>query len=376
MTTDELLMETVDLARMREQTAIDGFLASANGKVVLFGAGTIGRKVATALRREGIEPLAFADNNGRLNGTQVEGIQVLSPTAAARRWGGEALFVVTTFLPIGGGLGTRMEELSNLGCTRITSFLLVGWKFAGILPHFGADRPSEILRRASDLERVERLWKDDLSKETYRNALEWRLHARFAAAVQPVPDQYFPKDIVRPIPEEIFVDGGAFDGDTLRAAPWPFAKVLAFEPDPTNAALLRTVMGKNIQLHEVLLGSSTGSARFAGKGTIASSRSDFGTMEIPVATLDDLTKQEHPTFVKLDVEGDELAALQGGLGMLKREKPVVAVCVYHRPEDLWRIPLFLVESLPSHAFYLRAHAWDGFELVAYAVPPARCQSHK
>jgi FkbM family methyltransferase len=226
------------------------------------------------------------------------------------------------------------------------------------------------------LERVERLWKDDLSKETYRNALEWRLHARFAAAVQPVPDQYFPKDIVRPIPEEIFVDGGAFDGDTLRAAPWPFAKVLAFEPDPTNAALLRTVMGKNIQLHEVLLGSSTGSTRFAGKGTMASSRSDFGTMEIPVATLDDLTKQEHPTFVKLDVEGDELAALQGGLGMLKREKPVVAVCVYHRPEDLWRIPLFLVESLPSHAFYLRAHAWDGFELVAYAVPPARCQSHK
>jgi len=376
MTTDELLMESVDSARMREQSAIDGPLGAAKGKVVLYGAGKIGRKVAAALCCVGIEPLAFADNDPSLNGTLVEGIPVLAPAVAAQRWGGEALFVVTTFLPTGGGMAARMAEISGLGCTRITNFLLVGWKYSGILPHFAAARPSELLRNAHALAKVGTLWADDLSRDTYRIALEWRLHGRFAPAGQPVPDQYFPRDILRPIQHEVFVDGGAYNGDTLRAAHWPLAKVLAIEPDPANASLLRATMGKNIQLVEVLLGSSAGSARFAGNGTMASSRSDIGNLEIPVTTLDELTKEEHPTFVKLDVEGDELAALRGGLGMLKREKPVLAVCVYHRPEDIWMLPLFLKESLPDHAMYLRAHAWDGFELVAYAVPLSRCQAPK
>jgi len=149
------------------------------------------------------------------------------------------------------------------------------------------------------------------------------------------------------------------------------SRVLAIEPDPSNAARLRASMGPNTQLHEVLLGRSAGSARFSGEGTMASSRSDGGALEVRVATLDELTRGERPTFIKLDVEGDELIALQGGVQMLRREQPVVAVCVYHRPEDLWTIPLFLDECLPDHSKFLRAHAWDGFELMAYAVPQAR-----
>jgi hypothetical protein len=46
--------------------------------------------------------------------------------------------------------------------------------------------------------------------------------------------------------------------------------------------------------------------------------------------------------------------------------------MYHRPGDLWEIPLFLSEALPGHRLSLRVHARDGFELVAYAVPPERC----
>ena len=372
MTTDDLLTESVHLARIREQSAIDELLGATLGNVVLFGAGRIGRKVATALRCGGIEPLAFADNNPRLSGTSVEGIPVLLPAVAARRWGGDALFVVTTFLPTGGGVGARMAELSRLGCKRITNFLQVGWKYEGILPHFAADRPSELLHYASELATVGELWDDELSRDTYRRVLEWRLRALFDDAELPAPDQYFPRDILRPNSEEIFIDGGAYDGDTLRVAPWPLAKVLAIEPDPENAVRLRATMGTNTQLHEVLLGRSPGSARFAGNGTMASSRSDAGIQRIRVEALDNLIRGEHPTFVKLDVEGDELIALQGCVEILKRDKPVVAVCVYHRPEDLWTIPLFLDEFLPGHAMYLRAHAFNGFELVAYVVPPKRC----
>ena len=372
MTTSELLSETVDAARLRECAAFDRLRAEAGGKIILFGAGRLGRKAAAALHRQGIDPLAFADNDTRLHGTKVDGIPVLSPSAAAERWRGDALFVVTTFLPFGGGVRSRLRELEALECQRTTSFLPLGWKHDGVLPHFGSDLPSRLLGHAGELASVAELWSDDCSRDTFKRELTWRLRADFEGAALPAPDQYFPRDILRPNPDESFVDGGAFDGDTLRAAPWRLARILAVEPDPANAAKVRSFGSGRVHVREVLLGRAAGSARFNASGTMASSRSDAGALEIPVATLDDLTDGEHPTFIKLDVEGDELAALQGGRATLARSQPIVAACVYHRPEDLWMIPLFLHDALPAHRMYLRAHAWDGFELVAYAVPSERC----
>jgi FkbM family methyltransferase len=372
MTTRELLSETVDSARARENSAFGELAIKGSGRIVLFGAGRLGQKVAGALRPRGVGPLAFIDNDPRLHGTKLAGIPVLSPAAGAERWRNDALFVVTTFLPGGGGVQARLRDLELLGCRQNTSFLPIGWKCGGVLPHFGADQPSRLLAHAVELIQVGALWCDDLSQETFRQALAWRLHADFEEITSPAPDQYFPRDILRANPDEVFVDGGAYNGDTLRAAPWQFAKILAIEPDPANAAILRTSCGKNALVHEVLLGRSAGSARFEAAGTMASSRSDAGALKVSVATLDEVTAGENPTFLKLDVEGDELAALQGGIEILQRAKPVVAVCVYHRPEDLWTIPLFLHEVLPAHRLFLRAHAWDGFELVAYAIPHARC----
>lgn len=372
MTTLELLAETTDLAKIREGSAFERLNARVGGKIVLFGAGSLGRKTANSFQTQGIVPLAFIDNDIRLQGSEVAGIPVYSPRTATERWRNSALFVVSTFLPFGGGARSRLTELESLGCLEMTTFLSVGWKFEGVLPHFGADRPSRLLRHAKELEQVEGLWSDTLSRETFRQALAWRLEGDFREIASPVPDQYFPQDIIRPNPDEVFVDGGAFDGDTLRTAPWAFSKVLAIEPDPVNASNLRSWCGGKAQVREVLLGTEVGCALFDGKGTMASSRSEAGSLEIAVETLDNLTAGEKPTYVKLDIEGDEIAALRGGVNMLRRCQPVVAVCVYHRPEDLWTIPQFLHEVLPQHKMFLRAHAWDGFELVVYAVPKERC----
>ncbi len=61
----------------------------------MFGAGHVGRKTLTGLRKAGIEPLAFIDNDARLWNTSVEGVEVLSPEEAARRHGDQATFVIT-----------------------------------------------------------------------------------------------------------------------------------------------------------------------------------------------------------------------------------------------------------------------------------------
>jgi FkbM family methyltransferase len=372
MNTAELLGESVGAARSRESAAFGALSAPGGGRIVLHGAGNLGRKALAALRMAGVAPLAFADNDASLHGREVDGLVVLPLAEAAARWGGDALFVVTILRPGGGdGMDDRLRVLSRLGCRSATSFLPLAWRYPGILPHFGADLPSNLLAHADLLRKVGDSWGDSASREVFRSQLAWRLRGDFSGTSAPTPSQYFPGDLIRPLADERFVDGGAYDGDTLGALTGGYARAWAFEPDPRSASRLRERRDPRVQVFEAALGRARGSAHFDARGTPASARAPTGGTEVAVVPMDEVLGGESPTFVKLDVEGDELEALRGGVGLLRRSQPVVAVCLYHRPSDLWEIPLFLREVLPGHRLALRVHERDGFELVAYAVPAER-----
>jgi hypothetical protein len=88
--------------------------------------------------------------------------------------------------------------------------------------------------------------------------------------------------------------------------------------------------------------------------------------------LDDALAEEHPTFIKMDIEGAEPDAIEGATQLIRRDQLLMAVCVYHRQSDLWRIPLMIDAVEPgSNRLYLKQHAVDGFDLVCYSVPKAR-----
>ena len=76
-------------------------------------------------------------------------------------------------------------------------------------------------------------------------------------------------------------------------------------------------------------------------------------------------------MIKMDIEGAEYDALLGARKVIERDKPILAICVYHTQNDIWRIPLLIREMLPEHKLYLRAYEGDGFQTVAFAVPPHR-----
>ena len=78
-----------------------------------------------------------------------------------------------------------------------------------------------------------------------------------------------------------------------------------------------------------------------------------------------------PTFIKLDIEGFEIDALRGGRETIRRHGPVIAVCVYHFQDHLWKIPLLLREWRNDYALFLRPHNEEGWDLVCYAVPRGR-----
>ncbi|HEX4565633.1 MAG TPA: FkbM family methyltransferase, partial [Vicinamibacterales bacterium] len=94
-----------------------------------------------------------------------------------------------------------------------------------------------------------------------------------------------------------------------------------------------------------------------------------GGSTIAVA-LDDVMAGWRPTLIKMDIEGSEIEALLGARASIAANRPSLAICVYHRPDHLWRVPLLLSSwrELDGYRYYLRAHAFDGFDTVLYANP--------
>ena len=76
-----------------------------------------------------------------------------------------------------------------------------------------------------------------------------------------------------------------------------------------------------------------------------------------------------PDFVKMDIEGGEMAALKGMSRTLEACHPRLAIAVYHKPEDLWNIPHWVAGYYDR--LYFRQHAPNGFETVLYAFPETK-----
>jgi FkbM family methyltransferase len=181
---------------------------------------------------------------------------------------------------------------------------------------------------------------------------------------------------------EVFVDCGAFDGDTLRDFLFErgseFQQYFAIEPDPVNfqkiEIFLETLdpgVREKIFPRSLALSSNSGMLRFNASGTAQSSLSASGDLAIQSARIDDLFQEARPTYIKMDIEGAEEDALRGAENIISKFAPVLAISVYHRFDDLWQLPMLIDSFSESYRFHLRPHADPFWDLVCYAVPSHR-----
>lgn len=228
-----------------------------------------------------------------------------------------------------------------------------------------------------------KLFSDERSQQIFSDIFCNRFAPRHSAHTYEAlntPGQYFPPDVYTLSKTEHFVDCGAYTGDTtaafLAACRGKFAAVDCFELDGDN---FRTLLGYvktlppeiagKIRCHHAGVWSETKCITY-GKQASSESFSLFNDRETSsarVVSLDEALSGQNATFLKLDIEGAELSALKGAQALIRRQTPKIAVCVYHRTDDLWRIPLYLKALVPAYRFALRHHA-DFFvsETVCYA----------
>jgi FkbM family methyltransferase len=368
-----LLAESEGDADARAEALVARELPNGSQALVLCGAGWLGRKILDGLRRNGVTPLAFADNDKRLHGQLIDGVPVKSVADAVGELS-QATFVVTAYNP-----SALSAQLRGLGVAPASSRALSFANASTLLPQNAIDLPSRVLRDAEDVLAAATLWADDESRDEYEHLLRWQLLlSPPLRAASPARETYFPPDLVRLSHEDHFVDCGAFDGDSVRSflelTAGRFSRIDAMEPDPANLRKLRTFVAtlpvedqQRIHVHPVAVGSERRSLRFRHGAGPASTLTEEGEYDVACVSLDDELAGTAPTYIKVDVEGAEPDVIRGAAGLIAEHAPTMAIVLYHRTSDMWTIPLALRRLRSDYRLYLRRYAEDCWETVCYAM---------
>jgi FkbM family methyltransferase len=347
-------------------------------RTIIYGAGNIGKDVFRILKNNGIPVSFFLDQNAKPN-SYWDGIPIYQPRdhyfSAEER---SKTNVIIAIHNRGVEIPPIIEMLRSYGYGRIVTLI-------ELYDHFGkelGDRfwlTSRAYYKSFEpiIEEAVNIWEDDESKNLYNAIIQFRLTGEYDALPKPdMEHQYFPPDLPAWKTPLRFVDCGAFDGDTIAYLiknDIPIESVAAFEPDQGNFKKLSQFVKSNLSfLNNIALWpcgvhSLTKQMRFSSGQGEASIMTEKGDIVIQCLSLDDVIPDFAPTLIKMDIEGAEYEALLGARGIISKYRPGLAICLYHRPADLWQIPLLVNEIMGGYKCYLRMHAFNGFETVMYGV---------
>lgn len=188
-------------------------------------------------------------------------------------------------------------------------------------------------------------------------------------------DQYFDGDILHPTTEkEIFVDIGCYDAATsVNFAKWCKGPsfVYAFEPDFRRIEECKRNLKNNkidYKLIDKGVWKEDGTLHFSMTREMAFASEAEEGVDIEVTSLDEALGNDKVTFIKMDIEGCELQALEGAENVIRKNNPKLAISIYHRWEDIFEIPEIILKYYPNYKLYLRHYSVACYETVLYALP--------
>lgn len=215
---------------------------------------------------------------------------------------------------------------------------------------------------------------DEVSKETFSRLVNFRLNENLQDmeyfTFRP-EESYFETFIDLNSDDAVFVDVGSYDGSTtlefIRHYPG-YRSVHLFEPEPKQMAVIRsrTEGLKNIHFHEYGASNCAGVLKFTSSGSW-SHVDEQGDIEVKINTLDALVN-EKISFIKMDIEGHEYAALEGSREHILNDHPVLAICAYHLVDDFWKLPELIFSFRSDYKLYMRHYTEGVLETVFYFVP--------
>jgi len=218
------------------------------------------------------------------------------------------------------------------------------------------------------------LLKDDISKNQFYNIINFRLSydLDYMRGFEAIEDkQYFESFLNLNISGESFVDVGAYDGFTseefIKLCP-NYKKIFLFEPEENNLNIAKQKLENhsNIYYYQLGLSDKKETLNFDISGS-SSKISNNGDITIEVDRLDNILNEE-VTFIKMDIEGAEALAIEGAKETIKKYHPKLAISVYHKKDDFWKIPKQILEIRDDYIIYLRHYTEGISETIMFFIP--------
>ena len=266
----------------------------------------------------------------------------------------------------------RVKEF-NLKCLDYFSF----YKYSGLeLKEIVMNEGfrEEFDKNKKEFEWIYSLLEDEISKIQFKNLVNFRYTYEIdnLSSFQNLEDKQYFEEFLNLQEGEVFLDVGGFDGFTseefIKLCP-KYKEVHIFEPELKNLKLAKKRLEKysNIFFYDIGLSNKKETLTFDTSGS-SSKISDFGEIEIKVDRLDDIIKKKEVSFFKIDIEGAESLALEGSLNTILNSHPKIAISVYHKSSDFWKIPSQILEIRNDYKIYLRHYTESIYETVMFFIP--------
>ena len=335
-------------------------------QVILYGAGSLGKMAKNFFDYLNIPFLYFVDKNAKLLKSNADwnGINIIQPGKVKKVDKKNCLLIVCIVTT---QLIALRDELKADGWEDIAFFYDVCEAYSDRYPLTNGwflNKPSE-----NEIGYIKKVFLalDDVSRMHYLQFIAWR-RLRIELLLKNIQidmnNRFFIPEITETLHEnEVFVDCGAHIGYVTKkfveVTNGKYDKIYAIEADKDNFASLENNL-KNIPNTTTIkcaLGDKEGEEKFYKGFDYASKLNNFGNETVKITTLNSLNIPA--TFIKMHLEGGELAALKGALKTINEHRSILAITIYHNSDGAWRTPLSLINSLADYKFYMHLHSWGG-----------------
>lgn len=221
-------------------------------------------------------------------------------------------------------------------------------------------------KHKTELKTVYQRLADGHSKKVFENTVKFKLTGKpeYLFEIESPKSEVY--ELLNLKGNESFLDLGAYTGDTVTEFienTNDYNSIIAVEPDNRNfrKMLENTQNYKNLTYINAAVSDENSVQLMAANHGRGNSTSQ-NMVEVQTVSIDDICKNFSPTFIKMDIEGNETKAILGGKRVITSLKPKMYIACYHTSYDLFEIPLKILEYAPEYKLYMRHHpcfpAWD------------------
>lgn len=348
----------IDYINTKDKKLVEEFISSTTAKKYILGINKFTKQVKKYVQVDGI-----IDDFTRVQNSKKKSVLHIDEVPA------DALILSTSS-------GSPLEVITELNKRGFAHFNYLAFcrysNYELKAPDFIEDFKEDYLRNYDSYKDVYSLLNDEKSKRVFEKIINFKISFDLEfmqGFTNNHSEQYFDKELIGSIENISFVDAGGYVGDTIphiiRTFP-DFKKIYCIEPSLLHLNIAKRDFAhcKNIEFINCGVGKRK---EFIDESQIKENECNHNYQTENINTIDNLISQK-VDYIKMDIEGAEQDALLGAKETIKKYHPILAVCIYHKAEDWYRVPHIVLDIREDYDIYIRHYMEGIYETVMYFIP--------